>query len=422
MGRIDLGHWSDLEGGDAAFRRRKPMTRLTWRSDPAESMSDWTIELYPKEEELKEQSPVQTFPVHKCVLATSSSEYFRRLFYNTSMIAETNVSRINLQESSRQAFPVLLDFIYSGEVLDGDSSGVTSSNAVALRHLARFFGIASLFAVVNEFIHSDMNPATAPKYYLREGSLYGDLQLVKAACAACAMNFDAMEEAAVQDLPPSFFHQIVTHSDFQGTSSLLSCRLGNYVQHQEDALAKSQLRDMVSSRVMPEVDPSVSCALLFHARPRIDSRAYKSLSERCVHAYSKNWETSFKGKHITTGSSYNILSDSVKIELLEASMESAQQDVRQIREANAFLEQEVECLRQQLTNVGGVQRDVQRARKAESALRGEVWRLRSELAGAKQIEAEAVRLQQKESFCFATGLDVLKPNLMKFSRQFLSNK
>lgn len=92
---------------------------LTWRMDPDESLSDWSIDIVfdQADESGAVTSKTDTYHVHKCHLAggTRKSGYFVKLFSDGGRFAETRdgTSRIVLKELAARAFPDMLDYLYS---------------------------------------------------------------------------------------------------------------------------------------------------------------------------------------------------------------------------------------------------------------------------------------------------------------------
>lgn len=180
---------------------------LLWRQDPEESFSDWKITLESitsennadmedhemdggnigtarlnnndKEEEKERDvgdnnsnynqalstgaDPPTTFNVHKTILA-SVSTYFRSLFrkrkHQTSE-HQHQISIIKLCPAAIQCFPVFLDFVYNCNI---GRLGFNRSNAVALRHLALYFGVDTLKKDISEIILLDL-PRSRKSYY-----------------------------------------------------------------------------------------------------------------------------------------------------------------------------------------------------------------------------------------------------------------
>jgi len=125
--RRDLGEFD--EGGTGDAEEEAPL----WRQDPAESFSDWEIVISCNGGKLK------TFHVHKTSLAKGprQSQYFAAQFRACTRENNDNTSRIDLASSAFNAFPIFLDYMYTGSFM----GGVNRDNAVALRHLATYFRV-----------------------------------------------------------------------------------------------------------------------------------------------------------------------------------------------------------------------------------------------------------------------------------------
>ena len=105
---------------------------LDWRMKAKESHSDWTIEI------LVNGKSHCIYPVHKVALSFGSnrSEYFVRLFQNESCSEhKTSTSRIEMEEPAAQAFPIMLDYLYSLWEEDNDHT-----NDARELHRTAFFG------------------------------------------------------------------------------------------------------------------------------------------------------------------------------------------------------------------------------------------------------------------------------------------
>jgi len=116
----------------ASKRKEPPSTsdeeeeevRLDWRMEPKETLSDWTIEV------VVDKKTHSTYHTHRVTLSLGSkkSEYFERLFQSENFVEQkTRTSRIELDELAAQAFPVMLDFMYS--LWDDSKSPITHENS-----------------------------------------------------------------------------------------------------------------------------------------------------------------------------------------------------------------------------------------------------------------------------------------------------
>lgn len=185
---------------------------LSWRLTPEESLSDWRIVLQLLEDDIEDAAPfIKIYDVHKNILGVGPrrSEYFSRVFRNKMVIEATkSTSYIQLQDSAASAFPEMLDFMYKRNDATAEINA-TSENAVALRHLAQYFGIPALFLSINKFIKSDLQVWNAT-IYLAEAELYRDEKIVSAALKYCT------------PLPAALFKD-VTSSPFFKCASIALC-------------------------------------------------------------------------------------------------------------------------------------------------------------------------------------------------------
>ena len=170
-------------------------TALLWRQNKEESFSDWTIVLIAddpdqSDNENQEDSPERctkrlksddqssTFHVHRGSLATHST-YFKTQFSTQVDTVErrTSTSTIRLHPDAIDAFPVFLDYIYLPEQ---GRNLFFRENAVALRHLAMYFGVDVLFEEITNIILADMKNKKSREKYRSNSSALIDLKLLEA--------------------------------------------------------------------------------------------------------------------------------------------------------------------------------------------------------------------------------------------------
>jgi hypothetical protein len=168
---------------------------LSWRLDPDASLSDWTIVVTTtvvQEEPAASSSKSTSYHVHKNIVGAGprGSQYFLRLFKTNGLEeSNTSTSRLELENSAAIAFPDMLDFMYryayESEEVKVEANPET---AVALRHLANYFGVPTLFESVNNYIRKDMNKDNI-HVYLREALQYQDDKIVQATMAAAVKSW-----------------------------------------------------------------------------------------------------------------------------------------------------------------------------------------------------------------------------------------
>jgi hypothetical protein len=166
---FDLGEYT---GG----RCPETAVKLSWRLEPAISLSDWTIQV----KEVDGGDRV-SYHVHRAILGAPPrrSEYFAKAFSSSDFSeAATRTTELNLECSAFDAFPRFLDFMYSGEL------EATTELAAALRHCATYFAVPELYERASAYIQRDLSMTTAPAY-LKEGAMYADEKLQAAALELC---------------------------------------------------------------------------------------------------------------------------------------------------------------------------------------------------------------------------------------------
>lgn len=285
---------------DDGYRDPPP---LSWRLDPDESLSDWTLTVAstdsvpfsPRRRNETErasaagctsdtnkdaadcqlddladsvQPSAMKYHVHRAQLAVGPrrSDYFATLFKNRRRMmnrdesdqrrekgtdASTDGTYIELKASAAAAFPIMLDFMYSPI---GTPVEATTESAVALRHLASCFGIRELFNCVTDFIKSDLRSETAPTYLL-EAATYKHDKLVAASLKICAESFKDIKLSAMVLLPPDLFELVVRSPHLVCDSEALSVRVAAYCRCRPDGINLETIKSLTDAEIMPRVAP-----------------------------------------------------------------------------------------------------------------------------------------------------------------------
>mmetsp|Transcript_10720 Transcript_10720/g.15776 ORF Transcript_10720/g.15776 Transcript_10720/m.15776 type:complete len:351 (+) Transcript_10720:114-1166(+) len=167
---LDLGSYDGIQEENPA-----PYKRLTWNRDPVASLSDWSIVVTSK----SDKEEIDTYHVHKCLIGAGprGSQYFLKLFTISGLKeSQTCTSKLDLEETAASAFPDMLDFMYASQ---NEEVKVKTETAVAMRHLANYFGIPTLFESTIKFIQEDMNEFNI-HIYLKEARQYHDESIIEA--------------------------------------------------------------------------------------------------------------------------------------------------------------------------------------------------------------------------------------------------
>ena len=221
------------------------------------------------------------------------SEYFAALFKQRHLAEfATNSSRIELEDSAADAFPSVLDYIYSDKTIKFDTN-----NATAIRHLAHYFGIRTLWKLASVFIKGDFSLETSATY-LADAILYGDKKLETSSIDILAERFEDINRRTLTKLLPCSFERIVSSSKFKCRSKKLSDIVLKYCQCQaeEGAVDMSLLMNVTRFELMPSVSRKSALPLLKIAVAE-EEKAGVNLSDtnnvlrsRCIEACLEDWK------------------------------------------------------------------------------------------------------------------------------------
>lgn len=219
------------------------------------------------------------------------SEYFATLF-KQSHLAEftTNASQITLEDSAADAFPAILDYIYSDKNVKFDTN-----NATAIRHLAHYFGIRILWKLASVFIKGDFSLETAATY-LAEAILYHDNKLEMASIDILAERIEEINRRTLTKLLPHSFERIVSSPKLKCRSKKLSDIVLKYCQSQGGAVDMALLMKVTRCDLMPSVSRKAALPLLKIAVTE-EEKTGVSLSDtdnvlrsRCIEACVEEWK------------------------------------------------------------------------------------------------------------------------------------
>jgi len=274
---------------------------LTWRLDPSQSLSDWTIVVKSRED----SEAVDTYHVHKNILAVGprKSEYFVNVF---RMVAAASAratpgepvptaTEVELGQAAAKCFPNFLDFLYSTEgALD-----ISTATATGLRHLAQFFGVRVLHKKVMDFIQKDLSLATSTTYY-RDVCALRDEKLLLTIAKFCSRNVMKIEPnfPLVEAMDSFFLAKVMSSPHVNSKEKKYHCSLllAEYCQKNKELLDDKQLLMLTDEKVLPLVHHSAALTLLEMEADLVVATTLSSLLEmtslqkRCVRELSHHWK------------------------------------------------------------------------------------------------------------------------------------
>ena len=252
---------------------------LSWRQDKTQSFSDWTIVVK------HDGGDDKTFHVHKNVLAAGlrPSSYFARCFQSSMAEAASSTTTLTLQQSSAEAFPIYLDFAYTGTL------NATSESACALLHVADYLGCRALLEATAAFSAADLTWKTSA-IYLREASLYRLEEPEAAAFKLCAVTFTYIDDSLFE-LPPELFLRVVRAWQLPLSVRAVSACVAKYCRGPHADAVNAELLAALTKNITA-VDPTEAYALLELAvqhKPTVSKGP--TLAARCIAACTENWQT-----------------------------------------------------------------------------------------------------------------------------------
>ena len=400
---------------------------LSWRLEPLQSLSDWTIKI-----RSKHSGSVQEYHVHKNILAVGpcKSEYFCGLFRcsasdhnssnsnsnNTISIAEssTRTSCITLEDSAAQAFPHLLDFLYS----PARTISVTTQNAVALRYLSQYFGIRMLHKKVMEFLTKDINLGNVDSY-LSDSVLFHDERISGFVAETISINILEIrpDSELLKTVRPEFFLHIISSPEIDtcDASGHLSALVAKYCSLHKDELDMPTFYQLTSRNHMPFIEREASLILLEIESNMIlreeqeeeeeeeagkegkerkadaendDEDELTCLQKRCIRVLALHWKDLSKTNQLEAHSILKKLNSPVLLELLDKSLSIAKQRLEEVtktsevqrvdleHECDIKISQALDIYKQEQKRFERFQRDTsERIKQLNSQLRDRDWEI-----------------------------------------------
>lgn len=307
---MDIGSYSDGAPEHTAGSASEADEKLSWRSDPLESHSDWTVVVFSDAKQAVSEANSK-YTVHKNTLGFGSrkSEYFATIFQTNLKEGAAQESELVLPRSAADVFPVVLDFMYrSGDEIE--KRPLSASQTTAIMHLADRLRIKALFEAISSVIQAHLRPQTA-LVYAREAAKYRLDKLVDAAVSVCAENFDKLILfEGFSHLPTALFYRIVSATSC--ASEPKSRCVTRYIRKTKEMVDRPLFQKLCCG--LSDISPCSAVQLLRLACDReiLPGSGQKNISDCCIRDAAKAWNS------IGLGDAYHELPDGAKVKLLEA--------------------------------------------------------------------------------------------------------
>jgi hypothetical protein len=280
---------SDSSGVGSLEGRGEHEEVPSWRLDPDESGSDWTIAI-----ESVPDGVVTKYYVHKSVLAggLKKSDFFVSLFNLSAemRVEDEGFSVSKVHADAAKLIPDMLDYLYSIH----DILKVSTETVVGLRHLSEFFGIRAMSREALCFIYKDMTIENM-KTYLLSASDFDDLQVRKLCAKRCAERIQDIQPYSelLAKMDPSLLLDILSSqkSKEKCVSVHMSKLMSVFCELHYDILDGAVFEELTSVEYLPVISEDCAFDLLILEAGMVDDaldeqRGLTYLQKRCVDALS----------------------------------------------------------------------------------------------------------------------------------------
>lgn len=307
----------------------QPVERLTWRMDPKQSLSDWKIEVVVSGE--NEDPCSNVYHVHQCVLAVGhkKSNFFVKLFCGPFSESVTKSSCMEFEQEVADAFPILLDYLYSHE----DKLDVTTENIPVLMKLADYLDIQSVRDEIAKYCLKNLGTQTCAIFY-GYGEDYKILSLQEAAIDICLINLEAIcpdSSSIASDSRLTFWLELQKHMKNAFDEYLLhfSRLVAAFCFCNKATLNIDDFKALTSSKDLPQIHYKAA-ELLIQVELELENHNATELSdlqERCIDALATAWEV-----HTLSMEPLVHLSPLVLSALMKKITDNAKDEISQLRQ------------------------------------------------------------------------------------------
>lgn len=287
--------------------------RISWKSDPVESFSDWTVNVIYNEKHDGES--VDVYHVHRNIVGygTRKSEYllrdFRKQLQDLDNNHPSNISHVLLPAARAQVFPMVLDFIYHTKEA---KQTLTAERACNVFKVAELLEIIALQKAIADFYSQNLSLKNLGEFLLAASKAKADRLLLVAKAKIGQMITEKPELSGL--VPPKFMADILLISRRQ----LEEARKNDPKRYPED-LVKSQSKywskaacicavqnemvmtdklfeELTSEESLPHIDSSIAPKLLsmeqkFSDKTKKDDESLTSLQRRCIASITDDFES-----------------------------------------------------------------------------------------------------------------------------------
>jgi hypothetical protein len=303
-----LGQTSDHRRGRSTIQtgagRGGP--KLSWKSNPAASFSDWRVEVY-----RKEAGDVDVYNLHRDIVGFGprKSNFLIKAFVQKKKDLDhendASVTRLDVPDSQAAAFPMVLDFMYYTKEV---KQSLTAERSCAVFKLAELLDIPALqYAIVDfyqkkislknmgEFMTAASQVKATKLVFISKAKIrsliiekpeLAGLVAPKYLADILDINRKQLEQQRAQD-PRRAISALELSQSRHWSKAVFIC-----ASHNETAMTKKLFGQLTNAESLPAIDVTVALKLL-----GLDSKfnnegssEYTSLQKRCADSITADWE------------------------------------------------------------------------------------------------------------------------------------
>lgn len=264
---------------------------LTWRLDPSESLSDWSICVHDIQSNTSNE-----YHVHRNMLAVGKrkSAFFVDLFKRRQSHTTTE---FYFCKDAASSVPMVLDWIYVGD----SAITLSSESAPGLRYLAQCFGLRKLFDQTMAFMRSNLSAETLATYYLKAVAME-DQKILNVVARYFARKIEIIDtDNEIMDvMKPSFFLNILSQPglDRPETTVHKTVMISSYCEKHKSTLTEEVFLLLTNEAHLAQVHYGAALQF-FHLElelaPKHTTRVNQdndptSLQTRCIDAIAPRWK------------------------------------------------------------------------------------------------------------------------------------
>lgn len=277
--------------------------RISWKSDPEASFSDWRIEVTSLE-----SRSTEVFFLHRNIVGFGprKSDFLRKEFVQYQKdVSNAHVTKLKLPEYQVKVFPMVLDYMYYTRET---KQTLTAARACAMSIIAEVLGIVSLQKALAEFYRKNLSLGNMEEFLTSAKETKSQRLLSVAKAKIGTMIIQKPELAGL--VPPKFLAEIIevyrkqfeelqkkdpkkkSSSADLAQSRHLSKAAYVCVSHSESTMNEKLFNQLTSERALPSIDVSVALPFLtLSAKYGKGSSKYTSLQRRCVKSVTDDWSS-----------------------------------------------------------------------------------------------------------------------------------